>query len=204
MKGPMTCSRRGPVRGAIEVPGDKSISHRSLLFGALAVGETGAEVATVRSSGLVLTGSSSGHVGRPVASTSMAAEFEVPGSRSFYLADACTSVECVANWPGLAFPYPEGPAVGLVPAFLDVAGVPTTTPPSRGAGISFTTASGRSPSGRHPTSSGSAVSSALPNGMALFDKGLAGTGVRVYTSYVSGFVMSFSTSSTPSTMKLIR
>jgi 3-phosphoshikimate 1-carboxyvinyltransferase len=40
MKGPMICNRRGPVRGAIAVPGDKSISHRSLLFGALAVGET--------------------------------------------------------------------------------------------------------------------------------------------------------------------
>jgi 3-phosphoshikimate 1-carboxyvinyltransferase len=40
MKGPMTCSRRGPIRGSIEVPGDKSISHRSLLFGALATGET--------------------------------------------------------------------------------------------------------------------------------------------------------------------
>jgi 3-phosphoshikimate 1-carboxyvinyltransferase len=40
MKGPMTCNRRGPVRGSIEVPGDKSISHRSILFGALAVGET--------------------------------------------------------------------------------------------------------------------------------------------------------------------
>jgi 3-phosphoshikimate 1-carboxyvinyltransferase len=40
MKGPMTCNRRGPVRGSIEVPGDKSISHRSLLFGALATGET--------------------------------------------------------------------------------------------------------------------------------------------------------------------
>jgi 3-phosphoshikimate 1-carboxyvinyltransferase len=40
MKGPMTCSRRGPVRGTLSVPGDKSISHRALLFGALAVGET--------------------------------------------------------------------------------------------------------------------------------------------------------------------
>lgn len=40
MKGPLVCRRRGPVRGAIEVPGDKSISHRSILFGALAVGET--------------------------------------------------------------------------------------------------------------------------------------------------------------------
>jgi 3-phosphoshikimate 1-carboxyvinyltransferase len=36
----MTCHRRGPLRGAIEVPGDKSISHRAILFGALASGET--------------------------------------------------------------------------------------------------------------------------------------------------------------------
>ena len=36
----MTCNRRGPLRGAIEVPGDKSISHRAILFGALATGET--------------------------------------------------------------------------------------------------------------------------------------------------------------------
>lgn len=40
MKGPLTCDRRGPLRGAITVPGDKSISHRSILFGALAEGET--------------------------------------------------------------------------------------------------------------------------------------------------------------------
>ena len=31
---------RGPLRGTIRVPGDKSISHRSIMFGALAVGET--------------------------------------------------------------------------------------------------------------------------------------------------------------------
>ena len=30
----------GPLAGRIRVPGDKSISHRSLMFGALAVGET--------------------------------------------------------------------------------------------------------------------------------------------------------------------
>src|SRR5258708_14749378 len=29
-----------PLTGRIEVPGDKSISHRALMFGALAVGET--------------------------------------------------------------------------------------------------------------------------------------------------------------------
>lgn len=36
----LTCDRRGPLSGAIQVPGDKSISHRALLFGALATGET--------------------------------------------------------------------------------------------------------------------------------------------------------------------
>ena len=38
--GPLTCRREGPLRGAVVVPGDKSVSHRSLLFGALAEGET--------------------------------------------------------------------------------------------------------------------------------------------------------------------
>jgi len=38
---PMTARRAGaPLAGRIAVPGDKSISHRALMFGALAVGET--------------------------------------------------------------------------------------------------------------------------------------------------------------------
>ncbi len=37
---PMTARKSGPLRGTAEVPGDKSISHRSLIFGAMAVGET--------------------------------------------------------------------------------------------------------------------------------------------------------------------
>ena len=37
---PMTARRSGPLTGRAEVPGDKSISHRSLILGALAVGET--------------------------------------------------------------------------------------------------------------------------------------------------------------------
>lgn len=40
MSGPLACRRKGPLRGAIAVPGDKSISHRALLFGALSTGET--------------------------------------------------------------------------------------------------------------------------------------------------------------------
>lgn len=35
--------QRTPLRGTVQVPGDKSISHRTLLFGALAQGETHAE-----------------------------------------------------------------------------------------------------------------------------------------------------------------
>ncbi len=37
---PMTSRRGGPLRGEAHVPGDKSISHRSLILGAMAVGET--------------------------------------------------------------------------------------------------------------------------------------------------------------------
>ena len=37
---PMTAHRSGPLKGKAEVPGDKSISHRALIFGAMAVGET--------------------------------------------------------------------------------------------------------------------------------------------------------------------
>ncbi|ETX29907.1 3-phosphoshikimate 1-carboxyvinyltransferase [Roseivivax isoporae] len=37
---PMTSDRSGPLTGTADVPGDKSISHRSLILGALAVGET--------------------------------------------------------------------------------------------------------------------------------------------------------------------
>lgn len=37
---PMTSTPCGPLSGIADVPGDKSISHRSLILGALAVGET--------------------------------------------------------------------------------------------------------------------------------------------------------------------
>ncbi|ASP20571.1 3-phosphoshikimate 1-carboxyvinyltransferase [Antarctobacter heliothermus] len=37
---PMTARAAGPLRGEAHVPGDKSISHRSLILGAMAVGET--------------------------------------------------------------------------------------------------------------------------------------------------------------------
>ncbi|MDR5653327.1 3-phosphoshikimate 1-carboxyvinyltransferase [Ruixingdingia sedimenti] len=37
---PMTARASGPLRGRAEVPGDKSISHRALILGAMAVGET--------------------------------------------------------------------------------------------------------------------------------------------------------------------
>jgi 3-phosphoshikimate 1-carboxyvinyltransferase len=37
---PLTARRAGALKGAARVPGDKSISHRALIFGALTVGET--------------------------------------------------------------------------------------------------------------------------------------------------------------------
>jgi 3-phosphoshikimate 1-carboxyvinyltransferase len=37
---PLSLKADAPLRGTVSVPGDKSISHRALMFGALAVGET--------------------------------------------------------------------------------------------------------------------------------------------------------------------
>jgi 5-enolpyruvylshikimate-3-phosphate synthase len=37
---PMTARKGPPLKGTAQVPGDKSISHRALILGALAVGET--------------------------------------------------------------------------------------------------------------------------------------------------------------------
>src|ERR1700724_785950 len=37
---PLVARRSGPLRGSVRVPGDKSISHRALIFGAMTVGET--------------------------------------------------------------------------------------------------------------------------------------------------------------------
>ena len=37
---PLTARQGGPVQGRARVPGDKSISHRALILGALTVGET--------------------------------------------------------------------------------------------------------------------------------------------------------------------
>ena len=37
---PMESRAAGPLRGMAEVPGDKSVSHRALILGALSIGET--------------------------------------------------------------------------------------------------------------------------------------------------------------------
>ena len=37
---PLAARAAGPLKGRLRVPGDKSISNRALIFGALAVGET--------------------------------------------------------------------------------------------------------------------------------------------------------------------
>ena len=37
---PLTSSKADPLSGYIVIPGDKSISHRALMFGGLAEGET--------------------------------------------------------------------------------------------------------------------------------------------------------------------
>jgi 3-phosphoshikimate 1-carboxyvinyltransferase len=43
MPHPLISSRAQPLTGTLRVPGDKSISHRSLILGGLSIGETGIE-----------------------------------------------------------------------------------------------------------------------------------------------------------------
>jgi 3-phosphoshikimate 1-carboxyvinyltransferase len=40
MPQPLTARRSAPISGRVRVPGDKSISHRALILGALAIGRT--------------------------------------------------------------------------------------------------------------------------------------------------------------------
>ena len=40
---PLSAKRSGPLKGTVRPPGDKSISHRALMLGALAIGETSIE-----------------------------------------------------------------------------------------------------------------------------------------------------------------
>src|SRR3974390_2028966 len=40
MTRPLAALRSPPLKGTVAIPGDKSISHRALILGALAVGET--------------------------------------------------------------------------------------------------------------------------------------------------------------------
>ena len=37
---PLTTRRSSGLKGTAEIPGDKSVSHRALIFGAMAIGET--------------------------------------------------------------------------------------------------------------------------------------------------------------------
>ncbi|MGG7565305.1 3-phosphoshikimate 1-carboxyvinyltransferase [Rhodovulum sp. DZ06] len=39
-KAPLAAAPSGPLRGTVEIPGDKSVSHRALILGAMTVGET--------------------------------------------------------------------------------------------------------------------------------------------------------------------
>jgi hypothetical protein len=157
-------------------------------------------------------------------------EFEVFGARRFYVTDSCAAgSDCEAVWkvapyqdvlfdptdPGsvkvinvLDFPYPDGPALGLVAGIVDpactlapAACAAAAPPPPVGAALRFTTKSGLIPSPRRPLIDGSAVASALPSGLALWDRGA--DGLRVQASYTAGLVMIFDPAASISSMSVI-
>jgi hypothetical protein len=167
--------------------------------------------ATFRAPGLVLAGAKVGLVGRPpvdtVAPADLFTDSRFAGDRRFYVTDPCTpTAECVANWQdgvryALTFPFPSGPMIGLTPALVDAAGVATTTAPSRGTAITFTTASGLVPSGRRPIIDGTAVASSLPSGLAIVPGASA---ADVWVSYAAGLVVKFSTAGATGSMSVLR
>jgi 3-phosphoshikimate 1-carboxyvinyltransferase len=61
----LRATRAGPLRGTIRPPGDKSISHRALMLGALAVGETAIE-GLLESEDIVATATAMGAFGATV------------------------------------------------------------------------------------------------------------------------------------------
>ena len=84
---PMQAEPSGPLRGRVDVPGDKSISHRALILGALAVGET-------RISGL-LEGQDVLDTGRAMRAFGATVERTGAGARV-----EVAQVEAAAHWIG--------------------------------------------------------------------------------------------------------
>src|SRR6202008_3651063 len=72
---PLTARRSGPLAGRARVPGDKSISIRALILGALAVGET-------RMRGMVEGG---GGINTAQTLRALGAHVERPGERQWLL-----------------------------------------------------------------------------------------------------------------------
>ncbi len=76
MSEPLVARRGGPLAGEIRAPGDKSMSHRALLFGALAIGETTID-GLLRSEDVVATADALRAMGVPV--TEHAEQWRVVG-----------------------------------------------------------------------------------------------------------------------------
>lgn len=146
----------------------------------------------IRASGLVLTGTKTGYAGRPTSGV----PFTFAGTRQFYVTDKCTSTECIANWPGLTFPFPSGNALELTAVTLGT--------PAMDDALHFTTKSGVVPTARRPNVEGTVIGSVLPLGLALRDPGGAGAGVGVYASFNSGVVALFNTGSAANAMAVVR
>lgn len=187
---------------------------------AAGAGETVDASVTFRAGGLVLSGAAHGLAARPArrdaAPATTADETWVPGDRRFYVDEPCDDAAlCDPAWLAppwsLAFPYPEGPVLGLAAGFVDpacpvgstaadcAAGAPA---PAQGAAIVFVTRSGLVPSPRRPRIDGSPVASALPSGLALWDRGA--DGLRVQASYTAGLVMIFDPAASITSMTVIR
>ena len=192
-------------------PGGRAqLTPPACLVGTPAFGAPLPGAAVFRASGLVLVGSKSGYAGRPALDAEHVVDSTVfPGrfQRLFYVTDPCTdATRCDASWMApplsLGFPFPDGPALGLIAGFVDASNQPTTAEPPEGTALRLTTASGLVRSGRHPIDDGTALASSLPSGLAI-DPVVSGD-PTVWVSYTAGLVVRFSTGGATGSMSVIR
>ena len=133
--------------------------------------------------------------------------------RLFYVTNRCSiarEVACYNSWvmppSGLGFPLPNGPVISFKLAVYRANG--GYEPPQRGGFLTFSTASGFSPTVRVPYLGGASASAVLPGGVVLHDRteatGTATDGIHGFAAFTGNMVLDFASGSSGQSAVTIR
>jgi hypothetical protein len=133
--------------------------------------------------------------------------------RLFYVTNRCSAERegaCHKTWieapSNLTFPMPNGPLVSFkLAVYRETGGF---DPPERGGFLSFTTASGLSPTVRVPYLGGASASAVLPGGVVLHDRTeatlIATDGIHGFAAFTGNMVLDFASGSSGQSAVTIR